>query len=157
MIQTADFVQSLWNFTCRLWMMRGGTLLILGHTVKGQVNFDTLCIRPCGHDTDYSFYQITFKLYMYVAYDERRNPIDFGSQVKSQGQLWHSVYKTLWTRYRLQFLSHHFQTSHVGCGWWGEEPYWFWVTGSKFKVNFGTLCKRPCGHDTNNSFCPITF
>ena len=24
-----------------------------------------------------------------------------------------------------------------------EEPYWFWVTGSKVKVNFGTLCMRP--------------
>ena len=60
-IATKVFVQSLSNFTCKLWMMRGGTLLILGHGVKGQ------------------------------------------------GQLWHSVYKTLWTWYRLQFLSNHFQ------------------------------------------------
>ena len=36
--------------------------------------------------------------------------------VKCQGQLWHSVYKTLWTRYRQQFLPNHFQTSHVSCG-----------------------------------------
>ena len=49
-IATTDFAQSLSNFTCKLWMMRGGTLLILGHGVKGQ------------------------------------------------GQLWHSVYKTLWAR-----------------------------------------------------------
>ena len=48
--------------------MRGGTLLILGHGVKGE------------------------------------------------GQLWHSVYNTLWTRYRLQFKPNHFQTSHVTCG-----------------------------------------
>ena len=48
--------------------MRGGTLLILGHGVKGQ------------------------------------------------GQPWHSVFKTLWTRYQLQFLPNHFQTLHVGCG-----------------------------------------
>ena len=48
------FDQSLSNFTCKLWMMRGGTLLILGHGIKGQ------------------------------------------------SQLWHSVYKTMWTRYRLQ-------------------------------------------------------
>ena len=34
---------------------------------------------PCGHDTDYSFCQLTFKLHMYVPYDERRNPFDFGS------------------------------------------------------------------------------
>ena len=49
-LATTVFAQSLSNFTCKLWMMRGGTLLILGHGVKGQ------------------------------------------------GQLWHSVYKTLWTR-----------------------------------------------------------
>ena len=49
-IATIVFAQSLSNFTCKLSMMRGGTLLILGHGVKGQ------------------------------------------------GQLWHSVYKTLWTR-----------------------------------------------------------
>ena len=75
------------------------------------------CVRralPCGHDTDYTFCQITFKLHMSVVDDKRRNPIDFGSRgqrsrstlVKvnfGQGQLWHSVYKILWTRYRLQF------------------------------------------------------
>ena len=65
-IATTVFAQSLSNFTCKLWMMRGGTLLIFGrHGVKGQ------------------------------------------------GQLWHSVYKTLWAGYRLQFLPNHFQTSHV--------------------------------------------
>ena len=53
-IATTVFDQSLSNFICNLWMMRGGTLLILGHGIKGQ------------------------------------------------SQLWHSVYKTLWTRYRLQ-------------------------------------------------------
>ena len=75
-IQTTVFAQSLSNFTCKLWMMRGGSLLILGHEVKGQ------------------------------------------------GQLWHSVYKTLWSGYRQQFLPNHFQTLHVNCGWWEEEPYW---------------------------------
>ena len=36
MIATTVFDQSLSNFTCELWMMRGETLLILGHGVKGQ-------------------------------------------------------------------------------------------------------------------------
>ena len=108
-IQTTVFVKSLSNCTCRLWTMRGGTLLIWGHGVKGQ------------------------------------------------GQLWHSVYKTLWTGYRLQFLPNHFQTSHVNCGWWGEKSYWFWGTGSKVKVNFGTLCIRPCWYNTDFSLCSITF
>ena len=35
------------------------------------------CVLPCGHDTDYSFCPITFKLYRQVVDDERRNPIDF--------------------------------------------------------------------------------
>ena len=89
--------------------------------------------------------------------DERRNPIDFGHGFKGQGQLWHSVYKTLWAQYGLQFLSNHFQTLHVSDGWEEEEPHLFWVTGSNVKVRFGTLCIRPCGHDTDYSFCPITF
>ena len=33
---------------------------------------------PFGHDTDYSFSPITFKLHMGVVDDEKRNPIDFG-------------------------------------------------------------------------------
>ena len=37
--------------------------------------------------------------------DERRNPIEFWLLgQKGQGQLWHSVYETLWAQYRLQFL-----------------------------------------------------
>ena len=67
-IATTVFDQSLSNFTCKLWMMRGGTLLIFGHGIKGQ------------------------------------------------SQLWHSLYKTLWTRYRLQISPNHFQTSHASCG-----------------------------------------
>ena len=74
-----------------------------------------------------------------------------GQGVKGQDQLWHSVYKTLWAQYKLQFYPNHFQTSHVSCGWWEEEPYWFWVAESKVKVNFGTLCIRHCGHNTNYS------
>ena len=35
-IATTVFDQSLSNFTCKLWMMRGGTLLILGYGIKGQ-------------------------------------------------------------------------------------------------------------------------
>ena len=81
----------------------------------------------------------------------------FGRWVKGQGQLWHSLYKTFWARYRLQLLPDHFQTSHAHCWWWEEEPYWFLVAGSKVKVNFGTLCLKPCGHDTDYSFCPITL
>ena len=71
------------NFTCKLWVMKGGTHLILGQWTKGQ------------------------------------------------GQLWHPVYITLWTWYRLQILPDHFQTSHASCWLWEEEPYWFWSQGQK--------------------------
>ena len=36
-----------------------------------------------------------------------------GHVVKGKGQLWNSVYKVLLAQYRLQFMSNHFQTSHV--------------------------------------------
>ena len=35
-IQATVFAQSLSNFSGKLFMMRGATLLILGHRVKGQ-------------------------------------------------------------------------------------------------------------------------
>ena len=41
------------------------------------------CVRhalPCGHDSDYSFCLITFKIHAYVVDDERRKSIDSGSR-----------------------------------------------------------------------------
>ena len=35
---------------------------------------------PCGHDSDYSFGPINFKLHIHIRHDERRNPIDIGSR-----------------------------------------------------------------------------
>ena len=52
----------------------------LSNLRKVKVNFGTLCIRPCGHDTDYRFSPITFRLHMQVLDDERRNHIDFRSR-----------------------------------------------------------------------------
>ena len=126
---------------------------------RGQRSRSTfaLCIRPCGQNTDNSFCSITFKLkftcQLWVMRWGTLLILDHG--VKGQGQLCHSVYKALWAQYRLQFLPNHFQTSHVSCVWWEEEPYWFWVTGSK--VNFGNLCIRPCGYNTDYSLCLINF
>ena len=43
------------------------------------------CVRralPCGHDTEYSFCPITFKLHMHIVDGERRNTIDFWSRSK---------------------------------------------------------------------------
>ena len=35
LLVTTGSVQSHLNFSCKLWMIEGGTLLILGHEVKG--------------------------------------------------------------------------------------------------------------------------
>ena len=80
-----------------------------------------------------------------------------GLGVKGQGQLWHSVYKTLWARYRLQFLPNHFQHSHASCGWWEEEPYWFWIARSKVKVNFNTLKYKTLWVRYRQQFLPNRF
>ena len=93
-IQATVFASSLLKFRCKL-LMRGGTLLILVN-----VKFDTLSVKPCGHNTDYRFCPITFKHLAYIVDVERRNPIDFGLW----DQILHSVHKTLLAKYRLQFL-----------------------------------------------------
>ena len=122
---TTVFAQSLSNFT--FTVMRGGTLLILGHGVKGQCQ-----LRHSVYKTMWTRYRLQFlpnhfqTSHISCGWWEEE---PYWFWVKGQGQLWQSVYKVLWAQYRLQFLSNHFQTSHVGYGWWGEKPYWFWVTG----------------------------
>ena len=64
--------------------MRGRTLLILGCGVKGQGQRRHSVYKTLGFDTAYSFCPITFKFYMQVLDNERRNLIDLGlgSKVK---------------------------------------------------------------------------
>ena len=60
---------------------------------KVKVNFDTLPMKPCGQDTDYSFCTATFKLYTCQLLMMRGGTLMIlGCGVKGQGQLWHSVY-----------------------------------------------------------------
>ena len=65
-----------------------------------KVNLGTLCIKPFGHNTDYSFSPITLKLRMEVVVDERRSLIDFGSDMGFNSKFkvkvnFGTVYKTL--------------------------------------------------------------
>ena len=160
-----SFSQSLSNFTCKLSRMRAGTLLISGYGVKGQCQ-----LWHSLHKTVWTRYRLNFMPYHFQTSPQLLSNFTcklwmirggtlliWGHGVKGQSQLWRSLYKTLWTRYRLHFMPYHFQTSHVSYWWWEEEPYWFGVTRSKVKVNFGTLCIGPCGHNTDYSFCPINF
>ena len=90
--------------------------MILGHGVKGQGQlWHSVCIRPCGHNTDYSLYPTLFKLHTQVV-DERADCIDFWSRGQRSSSTLHSVYKGSWAQYRLKFKLNHFQTSHVSCG-----------------------------------------
>ena len=119
---------------------------------KVKVNFGTICTRPCGHDSDYSFCLITFKLHMQVVDDERRNPIDCGSRGQRSRSTLDLCIRPCGHDSDYSFCPITFQSSHVICGWWEEEHYWFLVTRSMVKVNFGTLFIRPCGHNSDNSF-----
>ena len=76
-IQTTVFAQSLSNFTCKLSVMRGGTLLIMGHGIKGQGQ-----LWHSVYMTLQSWYRLQFmpNQTLPVVDDERRKPIDFGSQ-----------------------------------------------------------------------------
>ena len=61
------------------------------------------------------YFQIHSETVMQVLDDERKDPVDFGLQVKGQGQVWDSACETLWAQYRLQIFPDHFQTSNVRC------------------------------------------
>ena len=104
--------------------------------VHEWVSQSVRCALSCGHDTDYSFCPITYKLHLHIVEDERRNTIDFESKAKVNFGI-RCIKACAWARYRLQLLSNHFQTSHaslvddermnsIGFGFWG----------SKVKVNF---------------------
>ena len=131
---TAVSIQSFASFTCKLWMMRGGTLLIFVTGSKVNVIVCTRCIKPWGHDTDYSFCQITFKLLMM-----RKGTLSILSHlVKGQGQLWDSAYKTLFAQYRLQLLLDYFQIPYISCWWWEERELDIFILGLVV-VNLGLL------------------
>ena len=61
--------------------------------------------------------------------DERRNPIDFGSQGQRSRSTLALCIRHCGQDTDYSFCPNHFQTSHVSCGWPEEEPYWFWVIG----------------------------
>ena len=98
-IETTVFVQPLSHFMTKLLKMRGGTLLILSHVGwKVKVKFDTLSLKPCEHDADYSFVQSDSDFTHYLWMMRGGTLLILGDRVKGQGQNWHFVYSTLWAR-----------------------------------------------------------
>ena len=125
--------------------MRGGTLLILGHRIKGQGQ-----LWLCVYKTVWAGYRVQFSLSHFqtshVSFGWLEEPyFVLGSRVKSQGQLWHSVYKTFWAGYRLNFFPITFKLKYK---LWMMRGETLLILGHGVKVNFGTLCIRPCGHNT---------
>ena len=108
--------------------MRGGTLLILGHGVKGQGQLWHSMYKTLwtGYRLQFqSLSNFTCRLWMM----RRRFLLIWVRGSKVKVKLWHSAYKAWCAQYRLQFMSNHFQTSHVGCGWWREKPIDFGSQG----------------------------
>ena len=109
--QTAVSVQPLSNFTYKLWMMRGGTLLIFG--LRGPRSTFTL------REEEHFWFWIT------------------GSKIRVNLN-WHfgkaSDYKFCPVTSK--------RSKKLFC--WTEEPYWFWVMQSEVKVSFEALPVGPC-------------
>ena len=63
----------------------------------------------------------------------------------------------LWARYRLQFLPDHIQTSHAHVDDERRNPIDFESRGQRSRSTLALCCIKPCGQDTDNSFCTITF
>ena len=61
--------QSFRNFTNRLFMTRGGILLIWGTGFEAKVNRGTLPKTRCGHDAGYRLCPITLKVHAHVVND----------------------------------------------------------------------------------------
>ena len=128
-----------------------GTLLILGHGIKGQGQLWHSVYKTLWAGYRLQFLPDHFQTSHVSCGWWGGTLLILGHRVKGQGQLWHSVYKTLWAGYRLQFFLDHFQTSHVSCGWWEEEPMMrggtLFILGQRVKMNFApplrwdaTLC-----------------
>ena len=84
----------------------GGDIVMLPFLcgwVSGRVRVSVCCMLPCGHNTDYSFCPITFKLQMQVVDDERRNSIDFGLHGQRSWSTWAHMQQDA-TRFALPFL-----------------------------------------------------
>ena len=122
----------------------------LGEWVRPSVRLAS----PCGHDTDYSFCTITFKLHMYCLWWEEE-PYWLGvagSKVKVN-------FDTLPMKPCGQDIEYSFCliTFKLYMSVVDDERRNFWVAWSKVKVNFDILCVKTCGHNTDNIFSPITF
>ena len=68
--------------------MRGGTLLILGHKIKGQGQLWHILKNTYGHDTVYSFCSITSNFACKLLMMRGGTLLIFGNGVKGQDQLW---------------------------------------------------------------------
>ena len=123
---------------------------VMGSKVK--VNFDTLCIKLCGHDTDCSFCPIIFKLHEQVVDNERRNPIDFGSWGQmSRSTLTLCLHNFVGTMQTAVFSPISF-ILHMELWMMRGGTLLIWGHVIKDQGQFDTLCIKLCGHHTDCTF-----
>ena len=109
---------------------------------KVKVILGTLCIKPFGHNTDYSFSPITLKLLMEVVDDERRSLIDFGLDMGFNSKFKVKVnFGALCIKPCRHDTDFTMFTALTNCEWWKEEPCWFWIVGSKVNVCLWNLVR----------------
>ena len=83
----------------------------------------------------------------------------FGQAVKSQGQIWHSVYKTSWAINRLHFFSQsNFNfTTKLLMMIEMRIPINYGSRVQRPRLKFGPLSIKYRGHDADYSFCLFIF
>ena len=96
-IQTTVFAQSFSNFSCKLWMMRGGTLLIFGQGVEGQGQLRHYVLDLVDTIQTTVFAQSLSNFTCKLSMMRGGTLLIMGHGIKDKGQLWHSVYITLWS------------------------------------------------------------
>ena len=112
------------------------------HACVGACYCNTL---PFRHDIGYSFLLNHFQTQHASCSWWEEEPWFW---VKSQGQFWKSVYETL--DYSYNSVTFKLHTWVVNDEW---KNYWYWVTGLKVKVKFGTRSMKHFCHNTDS----ITF
>ena len=150
-----------------------------GQRSKVKVTIDIYVHKLVNTKKTVVMLSLFIKLGRHVNHGERMNSIDFGGH-RSKVKVIKGITDKCGVRGMLGFALFYFKSvlsvsnlvnntdctfspitfklyMYLSCAWREEEPYWFWVIGSKVNVNFVTLCMKTRGHDTDYSFSQITF
>ena len=106
----------------KLFMVRGGTLLMLDHLVKDKVKLWHCLWDAIGTVQTKMFSQSHTHL-KYKLFTMRTGALDFGTWPQYQSNL--TLYlQNLVDTTKLQYIPNHSQTLSVSCSWWEDEPFY---------------------------------